>query len=549
MRDAPGVRMTASGCGVEYARVNVQLCHSLRVGIRSRAAVPLLGALGALHASDPTIASTALVTASRAFEMPTGLVVTASSIGAMAQAATVVSTGMIADRLGRRRLLMLAVTTGMVGSLIVAFTPSPWIYVLGRLVTGVGLGAVFGSSYAMVREVTAGDGLARNMGMFAAVSGALSIVLSFIGGSLASVQWRLSFFVVPIVSLVALVLMPRLLPDVPRTAIGPVDLHGQIALGLGLLGVLLGLSQASDGWTNPWTIGPIAMGLVFLAAFVVIERRSRHAFFPVAILIEPVFLGALCAGFVYSFGTAVTVLQMANLWQYYTGIGPQEVARWQLPFLIATIVGSLAMGRLMTKRLTPARTIALGTVIASVGMGYLGLVDEALTPWLFVPGLVAVGFGAATAALPSRTLVLDATPARYFGPVTSSRTAFSQFFYAIGISVVTTVVTATTYSGLIQQLEQGGVPPARIGSALDLVRVYVETGAVPTESSNFELVAQGGRAYVTSFTTVMVLAALTMLVVGLIGALLVTRGSRRVRETTSLERGESPEPSPDSPTP
>ena len=508
--------------------------------IQSRAAIPLLGALGALHASDPTIASTALVTASRAFEMPTGLIVTASSIGAMAQAATVVSTGMIADRLGRRRLLMLAVATAMLGSLIVAVAPNPWIYVLGRLVTGIGLGAVFASSYAMVRAVTIGDGLARNMGMFAAVSGALTIALSFIGGSLASVHWRLSFCVVPILSMVALVLMPRLLPDVPRTASGPVDLPGQITLGLGLLGVLFGLSQVSDGWTNPWTVGPLVAGLVLFAAFIVIERRSRNAFFPVGILVEPVFVGALCAGFVYSFGTAVTVLQMANLWQYYTGIGAQDVALWQLPFLIATIVGSLVAGRLMTKRLTPALTIALGTVIASVGMGYLGIVDEGLTPWVFLPGLVAVGLGVVTAALPSRTLVLDSTPARYFGPVTSSRTAFSQFFYAIGISVVTTVVTATTFTGLIQRLEESGVPPARIGSALELVHVYVETGAVPTDSSSFELVAQGGYAYVSSFTTVMVLAALVMLVVGLTGALLVARGSKRLRNVAAQSSNESP---------
>ena len=498
---------------------------------RSRAGVVLLGALGALHASDPTIASTALVTASRAFAMPTGLIVTASSIGAMAQAATVVSTGMVADRLGRRRLLMWAVAVGMLGSLIVAFAPGPWIYVLGRLVTGIGLGAVFGSSYAMVRAVTSDEDLARNMGLFAAVAGGLSITLSFIGGSLASAQWRLSFLVIPIVSVAALLLMPRLLPDVPRTAHGPVDLPGQITFGLGMLGVLFGLSQASDGWTSPWTIGPIAVGLLMLAVFVLVERRSRDPFFPVAILVEPVFVGALCAGFVYSFGSAVTVLQMANLWQYYTGIGAQDVARWQAPFLIASIIGSLAMGRLMSKRLSPARTIALGTVLASLGMAYLGVVDEALSPWIFLPGLVAVGFGVATAALPSRTLVLNTTPARYFGPVTSSRTAFSQFFYAIGVSVVTTVVTAATYSGLIQRLEAEGAPPSRIDSARELVQLYVSSGSVPTDASEFELVAAGGYAYVSSFTMVMVSAAAAMLVVGLVGALLVTRGS----ETRRLE--------------
>ncbi len=95
-------------------------------------AVPFLGVLGALQGADPNIASTALVGATRGLDMTGGLVALAASISTLALAASVITTGLLADRLGRRRVLMAALVFAVVGDLIVAIAPSSGFFLLGR---------------------------------------------------------------------------------------------------------------------------------------------------------------------------------------------------------------------------------------------------------------------------------------------------------------------------------------------------------------------------------------------------------------------------------
>jgi MFS family permease len=74
----------------------------------SRWAIPLLGAIAGIQGADPNIASTALVGVSRGLDMAGGLLALAASISTLALSASVIYTGLLADRLGRRRVLMAA---------------------------------------------------------------------------------------------------------------------------------------------------------------------------------------------------------------------------------------------------------------------------------------------------------------------------------------------------------------------------------------------------------------------------------------------------------
>lgn len=81
----------------------------------SRLAIPLLGVLAAIQGSAPNIAATALVGASRGLDMVGGAQALAASMQTLAIAASVITTGLLADRIGRRRMLVLALVTGVVG--------------------------------------------------------------------------------------------------------------------------------------------------------------------------------------------------------------------------------------------------------------------------------------------------------------------------------------------------------------------------------------------------------------------------------------------------
>ena len=99
-------------------------------------AIPLLGFFGAVQGAAPNIASTALVGASRDLDMTGSVQALAASMQTLAIAATVITTGLLADRFGRRLLLMVALVVGAIGNLIVMVSPN---FITSRAERGGGL--------------------------------------------------------------------------------------------------------------------------------------------------------------------------------------------------------------------------------------------------------------------------------------------------------------------------------------------------------------------------------------------------------------------------
>lgn len=185
----------------------------------SALAIPLLGILAAVQGSAPNIAATALVGASRGLDMVGGDQALAASMQTLAIAASVISTGLLADRIGRRRMLIAALVTSLIGQLIVAFATVPAIYILGQAISGVGLGAVYAAAFAYIQVLAAPGRLPAAVATFAACSGAASVLFTFSGGMLAGVDWRFAFMLVPLLSALSIPAVLALLP--PRRRASP----------------------------------------------------------------------------------------------------------------------------------------------------------------------------------------------------------------------------------------------------------------------------------------------------------------------------------------
>ena len=494
----------------------------------SRLAIPLLGVLAAIQGSAPNIAATALVGASRGLDMVGGAQALAASTQTLAIAASVITTGLLADRIGRRRMLVLALVTGIVGQLAVAAAPSAAVYVVGQAVSGVGLGAVYAAAFAYIQVLAAPGRLPSAVAAFAAVSGATAVLITFSGGMLASVDWRVAFVLVPVLSVLAIIGVLTMLPVVPPSVTEKRDVWGQLLLIVGMVAFLYGVSQLATSLTSPvtWTI--MAGGAVLLAGFVWSQTRVRHPFFPIALFRRPLFLAALCAGFVFNFGVAASFLQLTNLWQYVLGLTPSVVALWQLPITITSIAGAVALGRLMTKGMSAQTSLLLGGVLSAAGFVAAALAREATSPLAFVPAGILIALGATAAALPYGTLVLGEAPAEYYGPVTSSRTTFGQLFYSLGTALSTVAVTQLTIAGITARLHDAGRSDAEISTALTAVGAFAKDGTRP-EAPVFDAAV---AAYQDAFGALMLGVAVVALVMGLVGWGLILR-SRRTAEVAT----------------
>ena len=492
-------------------------------GRSSAVAVPFLGVLGAIQGAAPNIASTALVSASRSLHMASGEVALAASTQTLAIAASVISTGLLADRLGRRRVLMAALLVGTTGGVVVALSPATAIYLLGQVLIGVGLGAVYGAAFAYIRAVAAPGKLAGAVGIFGATIGLATLVLTFVGGSIVAVNWRLSYLVIPALSLVAVFLVPIILPTEERVRGSKQDVIGQILLALGIIAFLYGVSELGHSLPSPKTLGPLAVGAVLIAAFFVFEAKNPNRFFPVALFRSPIFIAAILAGLVYNFGTAVAFLQCTNLWQYVTGLKSSEVAVWQIPLVGAGVIGALLFGRLITKGMTNRLALLIGAIMTAVGFVLLAIVNGSKSFMVFFPGLVLVGAGVVICSIPFGNLVIKEAPPEQFGPVTSSRTTVGQFFYSIGFALSTVIIDKLTIGGVVDKLATAGVPPTQTGTAVSAVTVYASTGTDPSTTLGRQALADAVQSYGGAFATMMIIAAAVAIVGGAVGYLLLLK--------------------------
>lgn len=219
-------------------------------------AVPFLGVLASLQLIDPTVANTALVKAGEALNMHGATLALAASISTLAQAATVLLMGFLGDRLGRRKVLMASLVLSIAGDGIALAAPSAGLFLVGRALVGIGVGAVLALTFASVRFVSKPEELGKALGVWNLLIIAGFIGGSLVGGVLADSSWRLALGLVPLIALLCLPLVPVLLPAMPANRELRADWPGLISIAAAMVLFLSGVSHAVSGFTSPQFLIP-----------------------------------------------------------------------------------------------------------------------------------------------------------------------------------------------------------------------------------------------------------------------------------------------------
>lgn len=489
-------------------------------------AVLLLGFLGGIQTTDPIISSIALVDAAKALHFSAETTALASSISTLALAATVIATGLFADRIGRKLLLMIALVVVIAGDLLVAGSTNSTLYLIGRVIAGVGLGAVFGAAFAYVRAI-APDHIGSALGQFGAAGGIVTMLGGLIGGTLVTSSWRMAYLVVPVLCLIGLVLVPRMLPKVAKIAASKIDYPGIILIALGVIGILYGVSNASSNLTAPTTWMPILIGILALIVFVFVEKKSSTPIFPIMLFKSPVFVVGAVSVLVWNFAQSVVVLQLSNFWQYIQNYTPTMVTFGQLPMSLLGVVASVTAGKSLAKGKSPGSRIFLGFAFMTAGFLLFGVLPQHVSYFLYIPALMCIGFGLPYVVVPAGQLFMSESPAKFLGPVTSSKTTIGQFGYSLGLAGSMVLVNALTDGGITKKLIAAGVPPSQTGQGLDAVRTYVNTGVhVHTQIAQDALRAAAG-SYSSAFSTAMFIAAGITISAGIFSYLLLFKASKK----------------------
>lgn len=415
----------------------------------NQSAVVLLGMVGAIQVADPLVASLTLVKASAELDFSASIQSLAAGISTLALAATAILGGLLADKLGRRNLLFFSLFVAAAGEIITASSIDATMYLLGRVVSGVALGVTFGASYGMLRNVASQKSLGPAMALFNIMNGVIPVVAVVLTGALMSENWRLAWVMLPIFSMIIVWFIPFMLPRVEKVDTGKLDWLGLLAVAVGITGILYGVSQASNGLDKPAFYVSLLVGLMGLALFGIREAKATHPAFPIRILAHPAFLGAVIMGTFWNMMNASMGQMLPNFWQYVTHMKSSLIGAASLPMSAAGILGSVLAGFMLGRGSKARTTSAIGYSLLVVGFlqqAFMVTPDSSYA--VFVVGMVLAGAGWMMNATSQGNLFIQLAPARYFGPVSSSKMMVGQFGYSLGLTGSTVLVSFFTLNGV-----------------------------------------------------------------------------------------------------
>ena len=194
-------------------------------------------------------------------------------------AATLVPAGVLADRVGRRRMMLLGVAMFTAGSLLGALAPNPAVIMVARTIQALGASAYTPAAAALLIAAFPAERLATAIGMWAVAGGVSSALGPSLGGLVVDWGgWRWAFWLNIPVGIAMLLVGPRYLPSSrpDRTRAIP-DPFGALLTMIGISAITLAVVQDKhdDGWQwyGRWTLLCSAFGLATIAWFL---RRCRR---------------------------------------------------------------------------------------------------------------------------------------------------------------------------------------------------------------------------------------------------------------------------------
>ena len=452
-----------------------------------------------LSALDQTIVGTALPRITGDLHGSNELYTWVVTIYLLTATITGVFYGKLSDIYGRRPMLLIGITIFLIGSFLSGLSWSMESLIFFRGVQGVGAGAIFPISLAVIGDLFTPRERGKYQGLFGAVFGVSAILGPLLGGFLTeNLSWHWIFFVNIPIGLVALAIIYRFLPTIHGERFTRnLDYLGAAVFAAAVSLLLIGLTnKQTQGWGDPWVGGAIVVSLVLGAVFLFVESRAAEPIVPLELFRNRGYSVTILTAFLTAMGFFGAIVYLPLWFQTVKEISPTESGLQTLALLAGLIFGSIASG-LMVSRTGKYKWLIAGALVCMTLGLFLMTSLTATTPlpmlwaWMFLTGL---GIGPAFSVL--TIVVQSVVPFGRLGVATSNLTFFRQIGGSVGLATVGTLFANGFSTQLPTQLTAAGVPPDAVtaltgsGSADQFTQVGVSvrgalTAGLPAQLQPF----------------------------------------------------------------
>ncbi|WP_127360143.1 MFS transporter [Actinacidiphila soli] len=391
---------------------------------------------------------------------PTGLGATQSQLEWAINSYTLVfagllfTAGLLGDRLGRKKTLLLGMFVFGAGSALSAMSDSSGQLILFRALMGFGGAFIMPATLAIIMNVFEREEQPRAIGIWAGVVGLAIAIGPITGGLLLQHFWWGSVFLVNVPIVIAgIIAMILIVPDSRDPRPGRLDPVGVLLSIVGLVLLVFGIIKGGQlgDFTNPEAWGAILGGLAVLAAFVLYEKRSDHPALDVTYFRNRQFSASVAAIGLVFFALMGVTFFVVFYTQSVRGYSALQSGLLLLPLAVAQMIFA-PRARLAVDRFGPRAVCAAGMLVTAVAFFGFLLLDANSPIWILEVLFALMGVAMAHVMPPATVMIMSSLPREKAGSGSAVNNTFRQVGGAIGVAVLGSVMSTAYRNGIDSHL-------------------------------------------------------------------------------------------------
>lgn len=426
--------------------------------------------------------------------------------------------GVIGDRTGRKRMLMIGMALFGLASLASAYSQDPTQLIFARAAMGIGGAAIMPATLAIISNVFPPSERGKAIGIWAGGVGLAVAVGPITGGLLIEHFWWGSVFLinVPIV-IISLILISTVVPESRDPKPSRLDPVGVLLSIVGLVAVVYGIIRGGElaTFADAEVLIPSLVGVVVLGAFVWWERRIDHPAFDVRNFGNVRFSSAIGMMGVVFFAMMGGMFFLTFYIQIVKGFSPVQAGALMIPFAAAQLIFA-PLSQRVNQVLGAKVASTISMLVVAAALASYALFDLN-TPVLLMEVVFFIQ-GAAMANImpPATTAIMEALPREKAGVGSAMSNTVRQLSGALGVAILGSVLS-TQYRGEIEPALTG-LPSA--------VRDKLGESIMATVGGAHAMGAQGQALIKPAFDAFihgMHVTAMVSAVIALLGVLVVAK--------------------------
>ncbi|MGW1028315.1 MFS transporter [Streptomyces sp. NPDC002577] len=395
--------------------------------------------------------------------------------------------GRIGDLVGRKKIFLGSLALLGLASLAGGLATSPEILIAARVAQGLATAAATPAGLSLLTtSFPEGPLRQKALGINGALMSAGFTTGAILGGILTDLfSWRWAFFINLPVALVVVAIAPTVIKE-SEPAIRPrLDLPGALAVTLGLLGLVYGLTQAGEyGWTDAHALTGLISGAVLLAVFVLIERNVTEPLVPLDVLSRRNVAWGNVLGLV-AFVTETSLVYLLTLYLQKTlGFSPLAAGISFGVLGLGTVLGGLVAPKVIAKTSTLTALVAGGLIqtVCTAALLFLGT-STGPSMALLLPATFFGGVGNMLTIVGFMVTATSGLPDREQGLATGLTSMSQQVGITMGTPIMSAVVTSATAGATTAAAIHHGVAVAiAVNAALVLLGALIAATFLRTGS-------------------------------------------------------------------